>query len=78
MIPMIAGPDNSLHLSLKNYFAWEEQKLEKYELMNSQPYAMGGCSINHSRLAVSLTSKHSSNGWMRWRLLSVRWDFSAP
>ncbi len=56
MIPMIASPDNSLHLSPEDYFAWEEQQLEKYELMNGRPYAMGGGSINHSRIAVSLTT----------------------
>lgn len=53
---MITSQDNSPHLSPEDYFAWDEQQLEKYELMNGQPYAMGGGSINHSRIAVRLTT----------------------
>ncbi|KPQ33243.1 MAG: putative protein conserved in cyanobacteria [Phormidium sp. OSCR] len=53
---MIASQDNRPHLSPEEYFPWEEQQLDKHELIKGQPYAMGGCSINHSRIAVRLTT----------------------
>jgi Uma2 family endonuclease len=39
---MIASQDNCPHLSPEEYLTWEEQQLEKHELINGQPYAMGG------------------------------------
>jgi len=53
---MIAAKDNSPHLTPEEYFAWEEQQLEKYEYIEGHVYAMGGGSKNHSLIAVKLTT----------------------
>ncbi|MEO0376864.1 MAG: Uma2 family endonuclease [Cyanobacteria bacterium P01_A01_bin.17] len=51
---MIAAKDTPL--TPEEYFTWEAQQLENYEYINSQVYAMGGGSVNHSRIAVRLTT----------------------
>ena len=48
---MIAAKDNA-HLTPEEYFTWEEQQLEKHELIDGQVYAMTGGSVNHSRIAI--------------------------
>ncbi|MEY3333809.1 MAG: hypothetical protein RLZZ176_2109 [Cyanobacteriota bacterium] len=53
---MIAGKENTPHLSPEEYFAWEEQQLEKHEYINGQVYAMTGGSVNHSRIAIRFTT----------------------
>ncbi|MCT7984722.1 Uma2 family endonuclease [Laspinema sp. A4] len=53
---MIVAKDNVPPLTPEEYFAWEEQQLEKYELINGRVYAMSGGSVNHSRIAVRLTT----------------------
>ncbi|MDJ1176913.1 Uma2 family endonuclease [Roseofilum capinflatum] len=53
---MIAANDNSPHFTPKEYFAWEEQQLEKYEYIEGHVYAMGGGSVNHGRIAIRLTA----------------------
>jgi len=53
---MIAARENSPSLTPEEYFAWEEQQLEKYEYINGEVYAMGGGSKNHSLIAVRLTA----------------------
>ena len=49
---MIAAKDNAPHLTPEEYFTWEEQQLEKHELIDGQVYAMTGGSVNHSRIAI--------------------------
>ncbi len=49
---MTAGQDNLPILTPEAYLIWEEQQLEKYELIDGQVYAMGGGSKNHSLLAA--------------------------
>ncbi|WP_242054754.1 Uma2 family endonuclease [Nostoc sp. FACHB-190] len=56
---MIAAKDKPKNLTPEEYFAWEEQQLEKHELINGQVYPMGiyamtGGSKNHSLLAARL------------------------
>ncbi|MEB3214764.1 MAG: Uma2 family endonuclease [Nostocales cyanobacterium 94392] len=51
---MIAGKDKPTNLTPEEYFAWEEQQLEKHELINGQVYAMSGGSKNHSSKNHSL------------------------
>lgn len=51
---MIAAQDAPL--TPEAYFTWEAQQLENYEYINGQVYAMGGGSVNHSRIAVRLTA----------------------
>jgi Uma2 family endonuclease len=53
---MIAAKDNNPHLTPEEYFAWEEQQLEKHEYINGQVYAMTGGSVNHSRIAIRFTT----------------------
>ncbi|MGB0563021.1 MAG: Uma2 family endonuclease [Spirulinaceae cyanobacterium] len=53
---MIAAQDNLPRLTPEDYFAWEEQQLEKHEYIDGQVYAMSGGTVNHSRIAVRLTS----------------------
>ncbi len=49
---MIAAKDNAPHLTPEEYFTWEEQQLEKHELIDGQVYAMTDGSVNHSRIAI--------------------------
>jgi len=53
---MIAAKDNAPHLTPEKYFTWEEQQLEKHELIDGQVYAMTGGSVNHSRIAIRFTT----------------------
>lgn len=53
---MIAAKESFPCMTPAEYFAWEEQQLEKYELIDGQVYAMGGGSINHGRIAIKLTA----------------------
>lgn len=53
---MIVAKDNNPHLTPEEYFAWEEQQLEKHEYINGEVYAMGGGSVNHSRIAIRFTT----------------------
>ena len=53
---MIAIKDNSPQLTPEEYFIWEEKQQENYEYIDGQVYAMGGGSVNHSRIAIRLTS----------------------
>lgn len=53
---MIAAKENTPHLSPEEYFAWEEQQLEKHEYINGQVYAMTGGSVNHIRIAIRFTT----------------------
>jgi Uma2 family endonuclease len=62
---MIATKENFPTFTPEAYFAWEAQQLEKHELFDGQVYAMSGGSVNHSRIAVKLTSlidTHLANG----------------
>ncbi|MDZ8138445.1 MAG: Uma2 family endonuclease [Nostoc sp. DedQUE04] len=53
---MIAAKDKAPHLTPDEYFAWEEQQLEKHEYINGEVYAMTGGSVNHSRIAIRFTT----------------------
>jgi Uma2 family endonuclease len=53
---MIAAKHNIPTMSPEAYFAWEEKQLEKHEYIDGQIYAMSGGSVNHSRIAVRLTT----------------------
>ncbi|MTJ12761.1 Uma2 family endonuclease [Anabaena sp. UHCC 0187] len=53
---MIAAKDNAAYLTPEEYFTWEEQQLEKHELIDGQVYAMTGGSVNHSRIAIRFTT----------------------
>lgn len=53
---MIAAQEPPSFLTPEEYFAWEEQQLEKHELIDGQVYAMSGGSINHGRIAIRFTT----------------------
>jgi Uma2 family endonuclease len=52
VIIMVAIKDNSPRFTPEEYFAWEEQQLEKYEFIGGDVYAMTGGTVNHSRIAL--------------------------
>jgi Uma2 family endonuclease len=58
---MIAAKDSFPTMGPEAYFAWEEQQLEKHEYIDGQVYAMSGGSVNHSRIAVRLTTLFSNH-----------------
>jgi Uma2 family endonuclease len=53
---MIAAKENSPQLTPEEYFAWEEEQLEKHEYIDGQVYAMSGGSVNHGRIAIRFTA----------------------
>jgi Uma2 family endonuclease len=53
---MVAVKDNYLRFTPEEYFAWEEQQLERHEYINGEVYAMSGGTVNHGRIAVKITS----------------------
>ena len=64
---MIATQDSSPQLTPEEYFAWEEQQLEKHEYIDGQVYALfrndrSGGSKNHKKcLFESLKSKENED-----------------
>jgi Uma2 family endonuclease len=48
---MVALKDISPRFTPEEYFAWEEQQLERHELIDGEVYAMSGGTINHSEIA---------------------------
>ena len=63
---MVAVKDRDLRFTPQEYFAWEEQQLERHEYVDGEVYAMSGGTINHSEI----TSKFN-------RLLGNHLDDSA-
>lgn len=53
---MSAAKENVAILTPEEYFVWEEQQLEKHELIDGRVYAMTGGSVNHGRIALRLTA----------------------
>ena len=58
---MIAAKENFPTLTPEEYFTWEEQQLEKHELINGQVYAMSGGSKNHSLLGARFITLFTSH-----------------
>jgi Uma2 family endonuclease len=48
---MVALKDNYQRFTPEEYFAWEEQQLERHEYIDGEVYAMSGGTINHSEIA---------------------------
>ncbi|WP_373541830.1 Uma2 family endonuclease [Chamaesiphon sp.] len=58
---MVVVKDNFQKLTPEEYFAWEEQQLERHEYMDGEVYAMSGGTINHGDIAgnfLSLLKSH--------------------
>ncbi|MEG3879868.1 Uma2 family endonuclease [Microcoleus sp. herbarium19] len=51
---MIAAREQERYFTPEEYFAWEEQQLEKHELIDGRVYAMSGGTQNHSAIAINL------------------------
>ncbi|WP_310488930.1 Uma2 family endonuclease [Chamaesiphon sp. VAR_69_metabat_338] len=49
---MVAVKDSAPRFTPTEYFAWEEQQLERHEYINGEVYAMSGGTINHSEIAA--------------------------
>ena len=50
---MVAIKDNLPRFTPEEYFAWEEQQLERHEYLDGEVYAMTGGTINHSDIAMN-------------------------
>jgi Uma2 family endonuclease len=50
---VIAIRNNDRYFTPEEYFAWEEQQLEKHELIDGYVYAMSGGTQNHSAIAIN-------------------------
>ena len=53
---MIALQDNSPKFTPEEYFAWEEQQLERHEYMDGEVYAMSGGTIDRGDIAGNFLS----------------------
>lgn len=53
---MVATKDRYPRFTPEEYFAWEEQQLERHEYINGEVYAMSGGTINHGRIAIKITA----------------------
>jgi Uma2 family endonuclease len=58
---MVAIRDNTPRFTPEEYFAWEEQQLERHEFIGGEVYAMSGGTVNHSQIGVNLVSLLSSH-----------------
>jgi Uma2 family endonuclease len=50
---MVAVKDNFPRFTPEEYFAWEEQQLERHEYIDGEVYAMSGGTQNHSDIAMN-------------------------
>jgi Uma2 family endonuclease len=53
---MIALKEHSPKFTPEEYFAWEEQQLERHEYIDGEVYAMSGGTINHGDIAGNFLS----------------------
>jgi Uma2 family endonuclease len=53
---MIAFKGHSPKFTSEEYFAWEEQQLERHEYIDGEVYAMSGGTINHGDIAGNFLS----------------------
>lgn len=50
---MVALKEHFPSLTPEEYFAWEEQQLERHEYLDGEVYAMSGGTINHGDIALN-------------------------
>lgn len=58
---MVAVKDSFRRFTPAEYFVWEEQQLERHELIDGRVYAMSGGTINHGRISIKITSMLDSH-----------------
>ena len=51
---MIAVRENDHYFTPEEYFVWEEQQLERHELIDGRVYAMSGGTKNHSAIKLNI------------------------
>jgi Uma2 family endonuclease len=51
---VIAVLNNDRYFTPEEYFAWEEQQLERHELIDGHVYAMSGGTQNHSAIKLNI------------------------
>jgi Uma2 family endonuclease len=65
---VIAARDHSPRFTPEEYFAWEEQQLERHEYIDGEVYAMSGGTIIHSQISSNfnrLLGNHLRGGGCR-------------
>lgn len=50
---MVAAREHLPRFTPEEYFAWEEQQLERHEYIDGEVYAMSGGTINHGDIALN-------------------------
>lgn len=58
---MVAVKDSFRRFTPEEYFVWEEQQLERHELIDGRVYAMSGKTINHGRIGIKIASMLDSH-----------------
>jgi Uma2 family endonuclease len=58
---MIVVRNNYPRFTPEEYFVWEEQQLERHELIDGRVYAMSGGTINHGRISIKITAMLDSH-----------------
>jgi Uma2 family endonuclease len=53
---MVALKEHFPRFTPEEYFAWEEQQLERHEYMDGEVYAMSGGTIDHGDIAGNFLS----------------------
>lgn len=53
---MIATREQERYFTPEEYFAWEEQQLERHDLIDGRVYAMSGGTQNHSAIKLNIAS----------------------
>jgi Uma2 family endonuclease len=56
LVVMIAVRESDRYFTPEEYFAWEEQQLERHELIDGRVYAMSGGTQNHSAIKLNIGS----------------------
>jgi Uma2 family endonuclease len=58
---MVAVKDSFRRFTPEEYFVWEEQQLERHELIDGRVYAMSGGTIDRGRIGIKITSMLDSH-----------------
>ncbi len=67
---MIGAKDCEWYFTPEEYFAWEEQQLERHELIDGLVYAMSGGTQNHSSIKLNIGSLIQLMHWYYWYLIA--------
>jgi Uma2 family endonuclease len=62
---MVAAKEHEPRFTPTEYFAWEEQQLERHEYIAGEVYAMSGGTINHSEIAAKF-NRYENRASLSW------------